>query len=197
MMSVSALLPKLLHAHIHPSSQTIRCSLLLQHEWQPVKSLVRALRSKYSEYAVFFYNEFAPDVIALIWRPDAFKPQPFSAIVSEFKRPGAEVWKEDSLAIANTDDLMAEIGHFSRNIVSNFKVREPISTSSFSFSCYSSPILQQSRINLLCFASFEIKTFDDKKPSDAPLVEKRPKMSHQADEEKDNDSSNSSDSEEE
>lgn len=57
------------------------------HEWQPVKSLVHSLRSKYSKYAVFFYNEFAPDVIAMIWRPDAFKPQPFSAIVSEFKRP--------------------------------------------------------------------------------------------------------------
>jgi len=92
------------------------------HEWQPVKSLVHSLRSKYSDYAVFFYNEFAPDVIAMIWRPNAFKPQPFSAIVSEFKRPAAEFWKEDSLVIANTDDLMAEIGYFSRNIVSNFKV---------------------------------------------------------------------------
>ncbi|KAL7543753.1 hypothetical protein ACHAXR_013445 [Thalassiosira sp. AJA248-18] len=92
------------------------------HEWQPVKALVKALRSKYNDYAVFFYNEFAPDVIAMIWRPDAFKPQPFSAIVSEFKRPVAEIWKDDSLVITSTDDLMAEIGHFSRNLVSNFKV---------------------------------------------------------------------------
>lgn len=93
------------------------------HEWQPVKSLVSALRSKYSEYAVFFYNEFAPDVIALVWRPGAFsKPQPFSAIVSEFKRPMAELWKDDSFVITNADDLMAEIGYFSRNIVSTFKV---------------------------------------------------------------------------
>mmetsp|Transcript_1191 Transcript_1191/g.2196 ORF Transcript_1191/g.2196 Transcript_1191/m.2196 type:complete len:1553 (-) Transcript_1191:57-4715(-) len=92
------------------------------HEWQPVNTLVKALRSKYSNYALFFYNEFAPDVIAMIWRPDAFKPQPFSAIVSEFKRPATEFWKEDSLVITNTEDLMAEIGYFSRNIVSNFKV---------------------------------------------------------------------------
>jgi len=92
------------------------------HEWQPVKSLVNALRSKYEDYAVFFYNEFAPDVIAIIWRPDAFKPQPFSAIVSEFKRPAMERWKDDSLAVTNTDDVMAEISHFSRNIISNFKV---------------------------------------------------------------------------
>ena len=87
-----------------------------------MKALVRALRSKFNDYAVFFYNEFASDVIAMIWRPDAFKPQPFSAIVSEFKRPAAEYWKDDSLVITNTDDLMAEIGHVARHIVSNFKV---------------------------------------------------------------------------
>ena len=87
-----------------------------------MKALVNGLRSRYSDYAVFFYNEFAPDIIAMIWRPDAFKPQPFSAIVSEFKRPAAEPWNDDSLVITNTDDLMAEIAHFSRNILSNFKV---------------------------------------------------------------------------
>ncbi len=84
---------------------------------------MNALRSKYSEYAVFFYNEYAPDIIAIVWRPDAFKPQPFSAIVSEFKRPVSEFWQDDSLVITNTDDLMAEIARFAKNVVSNFKVR--------------------------------------------------------------------------
>jgi hypothetical protein len=96
---------------------------ILQHEWQPVQSLVNTLRSRYNDYAVFFYNEFAPDIIAMIWRPDAFRPQQFSAIVSDFKRPAAEVWQNDDLVITNTEDLMAEIGHFARNIVSTFKVR--------------------------------------------------------------------------
>lgn len=96
----------------------------IQHEWQPVKSLVNALRSRYSEYAVFFYNEFAPDVIAMLWRPDAFKPTPLSVVVSEFKRPVSEFWKDDSLVITNTDDLMAEIVYFTRNIVSTIKVCE-------------------------------------------------------------------------
>ena len=90
----------------------------LQHEWQPVKALVNQLRAKYSDYAVFFYNEYTPDVIAMIWRPDAFKSQPFSAMVSAFKQPAMEEWKEDSLVLTNTDDLMAEIGHLARNIVS-------------------------------------------------------------------------------
>ena len=43
-------------------------------------------------------------------------------VVSDFKRPASEFWKEDSLVITNTDDLMAEIAHFTRDVVSNFKV---------------------------------------------------------------------------
>ena len=94
----------------------------MQHEWQPVKSLVLTLRSKYSDYAVFFYNEFCPDIIAMIWRPSAFIPHSFSAISSAFKRPVTEFWKDDSLVITNTDDLMSEIGYSSMHIVTDMKV---------------------------------------------------------------------------
>jgi hypothetical protein len=86
-----------------------------------VQSLVNSLRSRYNDYAVLFYNEFAPDIIAMIWRPDAFRPQQFSAMVSD-KRPAAEIWQNDDLVITDTEGLMAEIGHFARNIVSTFKV---------------------------------------------------------------------------
>lgn len=89
--------------------------------------LVQALRSRYNSYAVFFYNEFTPDVVAVIWRPDAFKPKPFTATVSEFQRPVMEPWKDDSLVVSNIDDLMAEIRHFSKNIISHVKVGKGIS----------------------------------------------------------------------
>ena len=80
------------------------------------------LRAKYNEYSIFFYNEFTPDVIAMVWRPAAFTPQLFSAMVSEFKRPAMNLWKDDSFVIANTDDLMNEIGIFSKNIISDLKL---------------------------------------------------------------------------
>jgi len=92
------------------------------HEWQPVKSLVSKLRSRYNDYALFFYNELTPDVIAMLWRPAAFVPQLFSAMVSEFKRPAMELWKNDSLVITNTDDLMSEIEYASKDIISDVKV---------------------------------------------------------------------------
>ena len=81
-----------------------------------------SLRSAHGKYAVFFYNELAPDVIALLWRPDAFRPVPFSALVSEFKRPVLEHWTGDSLVVTNTDDVMAEIVQRSRNVITTFKV---------------------------------------------------------------------------
>jgi len=87
-----------------------------------VKSLVSKLRSRYNDYALFFYNELTPDVIAMLWRPAAFVPQLFSAMVSEFKRPAMELWKNDSLVITNTDDLMSEIEYASKDIISDVKV---------------------------------------------------------------------------
>ena len=62
-------------------------------------------------------------MIAILWRPNAFAPDNFSAMVSEFKHPvDLHSWKEDTLVIANTDDLMYEIGYTSKDVVTNMKV---------------------------------------------------------------------------
>ncbi len=101
----------------------IRIHLLsFQHEWNPIKSLVSELRSKFSEHAVFFYNEFSPDIIALIWRPPAFVPKSFSVMMSEFQSPVLKLWKDDSLVVTNSDDLINEIGHIGRHLLSDIKV---------------------------------------------------------------------------
>ena len=102
----------------------------LQHEWQPVKSLISKLRSQYGEYAVFFYNEFSPDIIAMIWRPAAFIPKAFSAMMSEYQSPVLKCWKDDSLVMTNTDDLMSEIGYASRHVLSDIKVLDNKKTDS-------------------------------------------------------------------
>ena len=41
---------------------------------------------------------------------------------ADSERPVSESWKDDSLVITNTNDLMAEILYFARDIVSTFKV---------------------------------------------------------------------------
>ena len=84
---------------------------------------------------------------------------------------------------------MAEIGYFSRNIVSNFKVsRWEIPLIIF---CSFSASTQE----LVSMCLFEIQVFDDKKPNDAS-TKKHLKKSRQADDEN-SDSDESSDSDEE
>ena len=58
----------------------------------------------------------------MIWRPTAFVPKAFSAMMSEYQSPVMKVWKDDSLVITNTDDLMSEIGYAGRDILSDIKV---------------------------------------------------------------------------
>ena len=99
----------------------ILCALL-QLEWNPIKSLVTSLRNKYHSKAVFFYNEYCPDIVAVLWRPNAFIPENFSAMVSEFKQPVETPWKEDTLVVTNTDDLLHEIGYLSRDIVTDMMI---------------------------------------------------------------------------
>lgn len=72
---------------------------------------------------MFFYNEYCPDIIAVLWRPASFVPQPFSAVVSEFQQPVVtSSWKEDTLVVTNTDDLLYEIGFSLKDIITNIKI---------------------------------------------------------------------------
>lgn len=106
------------HSELNRHLFTINCQL----EWNPVKQLVAALRNKYHRYAVFFYNEYCPDIIAMLWRPTAFVPESFSAMVSEFKHPVISSWKEDTLVTANAEDLIYELCYMSKDIVTNIKI---------------------------------------------------------------------------
>ena len=92
------------------------------HEWQPVNHLVDTLRLKFGDKAVFFYNELTPEIIAVLWRPDAFKAQPLSALHSEYRRPIQDSWQNDSLVLTNADDIMEEMKHVSQVIVMEVKV---------------------------------------------------------------------------
>jgi hypothetical protein len=71
---------------------------------------------------VFFYNEYTPNVIGCLWRPDAFKGQAFSAMYSEYKRPIDNQWVENSLVITNASDVMRAIQFIVRDVVVDVRV---------------------------------------------------------------------------
>jgi len=90
--------------------------------WSPVDLLVAQLRLKFGHIAVFFYNEFTPDVIAVLWRPNTFLSQPFTAMHSEFKRPIDDDWQVDSLIKTNPFDVLQEMQFLARNVIIDMKV---------------------------------------------------------------------------
>ena len=81
------------------------------------------LKASFGKMAVFFYNEYAPNVIALLWRPDAFQTHPFSVANAEYKRPVLEN-NEDSLLITNADDIVREVENMSQDVVVDIRTLE-------------------------------------------------------------------------
>ncbi len=88
--------------------------------------VVTRLRSKLGHLAVFFYNEYTPDMIGCLWRPNAFKGQPFTAMHSEYRRPildnDNKKWEENSLVITNASDVMRVIMSIVQDVVVDVKI---------------------------------------------------------------------------
>ena len=93
--------------------------------WQPVQSVIDSLRKAFGNYALFFYNELAPEVIGVVWRPETFKPLPFSAMTAEHAIPldeDATEWENDSMVTHNATDLLREMSEYYKDIVTTAKI---------------------------------------------------------------------------
>jgi U3 small nucleolar RNA-associated protein 22 len=92
------------------------------YAWHPVDDVVSSLRSKYGKYAVFFYNQFCPEIIAMLWRPTAFNRQAFSAMHAEFMTPIEFNWATDSLVTTNANDLLRAVKCILHDVVVDVKI---------------------------------------------------------------------------
>eukprot|EP00554_Chaetoceros_debilis_P006566 CAMPEP_0194073910 /NCGR_PEP_ID=MMETSP0149-20130528/1122_1 /TAXON_ID=122233 /ORGANISM="Chaetoceros debilis, Strain MM31A-1" /LENGTH=1393 /DNA_ID=CAMNT_0038753963 /DNA_START=143 /DNA_END=4324 /DNA_ORIENTATION=+ len=90
--------------------------------WAPITTIVQKLRSQFGRYAVFFYNEFCPDVIAILWRPTILQRQPFSAMHSAFCAPIESDWVGNGLVTTNTNDILRSIRCVLQDVVVDTKV---------------------------------------------------------------------------
>jgi U3 small nucleolar RNA-associated protein 22 len=92
------------------------------YAWHPIDDVVSSLRSKYGKYAVFFYNQFCPEIIAMLWRPTAFNRQPFSAMHAEFMTPMEFNWATDSLVTTNANDVLRAVKCILHNVIVDIKI---------------------------------------------------------------------------
>ena len=86
--------------------------------------MITELRRKFGLLALFLYNDLAPEVVAILWRPNRFVAQPFSAMHSEFARPVDDEWNADSMVLDNMNDLMRETKMYTKDTVVSVKILE-------------------------------------------------------------------------
>jgi U3 small nucleolar RNA-associated protein 22 len=98
--------PKMLRKKVY---KNLNAADSILYSFKPIDEVMNTLRSKFGRYAIFFYNEFCPDMIAMLWRPDAFERQPFSAMHAEFTTPIDYQWGENSLVTTNSADVLRSI----------------------------------------------------------------------------------------
>lgn len=92
-------------------------------EWRPVQVIMDHLRSRLGSFALFFYNDFCPEVIAVVWRRPLFQPRSFSAINSEnFQPVTADEWQADTLVTLNVGDVLRETIQYTSDVVMAIKV---------------------------------------------------------------------------
>ena len=89
------------------------------HGWRTIQECVDALRARFSQQALFFFNELSPEVIGLVWRPGIFAPMKFSVMNSDFARPMEE---DDNLIVRNASDVFREMSAYFEDIVVTVKV---------------------------------------------------------------------------
>jgi Nrap protein domain 6 len=82
---------------------------------------VQSLRAKLGGFALFFYNDLCPDVLAVVWRP-LFQPRAFSAVTSEYVRPVSEDWQSDTMVTLSVGDILRGMACLTSDIVIDVKV---------------------------------------------------------------------------
>jgi U3 small nucleolar RNA-associated protein 22 len=90
--------------------------------WQPIATLVYALRIKFGDCLLLFYNDLCPDVLAVVWRPQLLQARPFSAVTCAYGRPVSEDWKSDTLITLNVHDILRDMAGITKDIVTDVKV---------------------------------------------------------------------------
>ncbi|XP_078407472.1 nucleolar protein 6 [Cetorhinus maximus] len=85
----------------------------------PVQCYLRELRSSFGEFALFFYDTHGGSLIAVLWKPQAFTPQPFktshiNAKMLETKENGLQI-------IPNVEAIMEDFEILGAGLVKSVK----------------------------------------------------------------------------
>ncbi|XP_010114436.1 PREDICTED: nucleolar protein 6-like isoform X2 [Chlamydotis macqueenii] len=90
-------------------------------DYDPVQCYLQELRDAFSDLALFFYDKHGGEVIAVLWKPLSFQPQPFK--VSNMKGRMVTTLNNELVCIPNVEAILEDFEVLGEGLVKSVEAR--------------------------------------------------------------------------
>lgn len=90
-------------------------------DYDPVRLYLSELRDAFGDLALFFYDPFGGTVIAVLWKPTAFEPQPFKTSLMNARR--VEVSGDVATTVPNIEAILQDFRIIGEGLVKKLELR--------------------------------------------------------------------------
>uniref|UniRef100_A0A8B9FLJ1 Nucleolar protein 6 n=1 Tax=Amazona collaria TaxID=241587 RepID=A0A8B9FLJ1_9PSIT len=90
-------------------------------DYDPVQCYLRELRDAFSDLALFFYDKHGGEVIAVLWKPLSFQPQPFK--VSNVKGRMVTTLNDKLVCVPNVEAILEDFEVLGEGLVKSVEAR--------------------------------------------------------------------------
>ncbi|KFW72430.1 Nucleolar protein 6, partial [Pygoscelis adeliae] len=90
-------------------------------DYDPVQCYLQELRDAFSDLALFFYDKHGGEVIAVLWKPLSFQPQPFK--VSSMKGRMVTTLNNELVCIPNVEAILEDFEVLGEGLVKSIEAR--------------------------------------------------------------------------
>ncbi|XP_028852070.1 nucleolar protein 6 [Denticeps clupeoides] len=90
-------------------------------DYNPVSKYLKELRDSFGDIALFFYDVYGGKVITVLWKPQAFEPQPFKTSLMNARC--VKVTDENVCTVPNVDAILQDFCILGEGLVQNVEPR--------------------------------------------------------------------------
>jgi U3 small nucleolar RNA-associated protein 22 len=96
-------------------------------DFNPVEKYLAELERAFSEFCLFFYDKYGGRCIAVVWRPQAFPPQPFKVMQAFCKTKavpgkGSKKKKSECLFVPDVEAILADFQLMGQGLVTSLEI---------------------------------------------------------------------------
>ncbi|XP_010184063.1 PREDICTED: nucleolar protein 6-like [Mesitornis unicolor] len=90
-------------------------------DYDPAQCYLQELRDAFSDLALFFYDKHGGEVIAVLWKPLSFQPQPFK--VSNMKGRMVTTLNNEPVCVPNVEAILEDFKVLGEGLVKSVEAR--------------------------------------------------------------------------